>query len=232
MNGKDYTTKFTKSLFSDEEVFNATHEAVDYIHKSGGVACATHPYCPYWLENEYNLDAVDVEPLVSLVNNDIEKYWLSGKLTTVMVSVDLFGFARFLGYPGSNVIYLKGKEPNRENVCQAIRDRNVIATCGFDECDITLGEIVPGEFVTTDELKNNQIKISAKIMKNFPEDTIKAIRVYSADKVIWTKTDINQDEINCTVSLKDYDLNKYVRVEVEGTTPYHMCTSNPFFIKK
>ena len=69
-------------------------------------------------------------------------------------------------------------------------------------------------------------------MKNFPEDTIKAIRVYSGDKVIWSKTDINQDEINCTVSLKDYDLDKYVRVEVEGTTPYHMCTSNPFFIKK
>ena len=81
-------------------------------------------------------------------------------------------------------------------------------------------------------VKNNQIKISAKIMKNFEHDTIKAIRVYSADKVIWSKTDINQDQIDLSVSLKDYDLDKYVRVEVEGTTPYHMCTSNPFFIKK
>ena len=231
MNGEDYTTKFTKSLFGDEEVFKATHEAVDYIHKSGGVACATHPYCPYWLENEYNLDAVDVEPLITLVGHDIEKYWLDGKLTTVMVSVDLFGFGRFITNPSSNVIYLKGKEPNRESVCQAIRDRNVIATCGFDECDITLGEIVPGEFVTMDELKNNEVKISAKIMKNFEHDTIKEVRIYSADKLIYTKSDINKDEIDFSVSLKDYDLNKYVRVEIEGTTPYHICTSTPFFIK-
>ena len=69
-------------------------------------------------------------------------------------------------------------------------------------------------------------------MKNFPEDTIKAVRVYSADKVIWSKTDINQDEVNYTVSLKDYELDKFVRVEVEGTSQYHICASTPFFIEK
>ena len=94
------------------------------------------------------------------------------------------------------------------------------------------GEIVPGEFVTIDELKNNQVKISAKIMKNFEHDTITAVRIYSADKVIWSQTDINQDEIDLSVSLKDYELDKYVRVEVEGTTGYHICASTPFFIQK
>ncbi len=232
MNGEDYTTKFTCSRFGDEEAQNATREAVDYIHKSGGVACATHPQSPYWLENEYNLDAVDIEPLVTLEGKNVEKYWLSGKKVAMMVSVDLFGFARLLTNPSANVIYLKGKEPNRDNVCQAIRDRNTIAICGFDECDITAGEILPGDVVSLDALKNSEITISAKIMKNFPEDTIKAVRVYSADKVIWSKTDINEDEINYTVPLKDYELDRYVRVEIEGTSQYHMCTSTPFFIEK
>ena len=232
MNGEDYTTRFTRSNFGDEEAQNATREAVEYIHKSGGVACATHPQSPYWLENEYNLDAVDIEPLVSLEGKNVEKYWLAGKKVAMMVSVDLFGFGRLLTNPSANVVYLKGKEPNRESVCQAIRDRNTIAICGFDECDISLGEILPGDVVSVNDLKNNDLTISATIMKNFPEDTIKAVRVYSADKVIWSKTDINKDEINYTVSLKDYDLNTYVRVEVEGTTGYHICASTPFFIQK
>ena len=61
---------------------------------------------------------------------------------------------------------------------------------------------------------------------------VKKVRVYSADKVIWEQNDINQTEIDIKVPLKDYEFDKFVRVEIEGRNRHHVCLSTPFFIKK
>ncbi len=230
MNGEDYTTQFTKSLFGDEEVYAETKRAIDYIHKSGGVATATHPSSDFWADHDF--DGVDLEPLSSLSGSLLEKHWLLGRTYPVMVSVDLFGFRRILDNPTSNIIYLKGKVPNRDTVCDAVRNRNTIACSGFDDCDIKIGDILPGDFVSIDDLKNGTLSISAKVYKDHPDDMVKTIRVYSADKVIYEKTDVNQTEMKIEVPLKDYELDKYVRVEIEGRNNHHVCISTPFFIKK
>ena len=230
MNGEDYTTQFTKSLFGDEECFNETQRAIDYVHASGGVATATHPASDHWADHDF--DGIDLEPLKPLSGNNLEKHWLLGKTYPVMVSVDLFGFRRILDNPTSNIIYLKGKAPNRDTVCQAIRNRNTIACSGFDDCDIKIGDILPGDFVSINDLKNGTLSISAKVYKDHPDDMVKMVRVYSADKVIWEQNDINQTEIDIKVPLKDYEFDKYLRVEIEGRNHHHVCLSTPFFIKK
>ena len=229
MNGDDYTMKYTCSLFGDKEVDEHLKGALDYVHKSGGVACATHPHCDYWVNYDY--DAIDMEPLISAVGSDIEKHWLKGKAFPVMVSVDLYGVRRIFDNPATNFIYLKDKQPNRDNVCQAIKDRNTIAATGFDEVDITLGDFLPGDYVTVDDLKNNKLSIKAKIIEDCEEDVITQVRVYSADKLIWSKTDLNQVEVDYELSLEGYELDKFVRVEVEGRNEYHISVSTPFFIK-
>ena len=230
MNGEDYTTQFTKSLFGDEEVYAETKRAIDYIHASGGVATATHPSSDHWANHDF--DGVDLEPLKPLTDSLLEKHWLLGRTYPVMVSVDLFGFRRILDNPTSNIIYLKGQAPNRDTVCQAIRDRNTIACSGFDDCDIKIGDILPGDFVSVEDLKNGTLSISAKVYEDHPDDMVKMVRVYSADKVIWEQTGVNQTKINIDIPHKDFEFDRYLRVEIEGRNKHHVCLSTPFFIKK
>ncbi len=221
-----YTNRFTRSLYGDEEIKNYINEAVDYIHKNNGVVCATHPFSPYWLD--YNFDGVDIEPLRRLSGTPHEQFWLNGGKTAMMVSVDLFGFRRILDNPAFNFIYLKGAEPNRESVCDAIRNHNVIAATGFSEADITIGDYVPGDVIPVETAKRGTLSIRAKTLFSEP---IREVRVYSADKLIYTKNGFEKDEIELKIDLKGYDLEKFVRVEIEAKDEFWICTTTPFFLE-
>ena len=224
-NPEAYTTKFTKSLFSEQEIDEYLKEAIDYVHKNNGVVCATHPYGYYF--DKYDFDAVDVEPMQPLSGTNMEKYYLDGGKCALMNSVDLFGFRRILNYPAANFIYLNGKTPCRDSVVEAIKKRHVIAATGFDQADITLGEYLPGDIIDKDTAKNLTLKISAKI---FERGNIKQVRVYSADKVIWS-TETDAKTVDFAVELKNFELEKFVRVEIEGEASYWICNSTPFFLK-
>jgi hypothetical protein len=73
--------------------------------------------------------------------------------------------------------------------------------------------------------------IKAKIIKDCEEDVITQVRVYSADKLLWSKEGLQVEAIDYELSLKDYEFDKFVRVEVEGRNAHHVCISTPFFIK-
>ncbi len=220
-----YTPEFTCSRFSDAEIDEALKRGISYIHEHGGVACATHPNVDYW--HNYDYDAVDKEPLQPLAGTDIEAYWLSGRKIAVMNSVDLFGFRRILDNPATNFIYLKGEKPCRDSVVKAIRGGHTIAACGFDEADICIGEYIPGDEISAEEVKKSNLSISAKIMRH----EIRKLRIYSGEKLIYEKKDINVPEIDFELFLGDYQLEKYIRVEIEGLNEHWICVSTPFYLK-
>lgn len=220
-----YTPRFTKSLFSDAEVAAYLKESVDYVHEHGGAICATHPYFDYWLN--YDVDGVDKEPLIPLGGTDMEKAWLAGKRFAAMVSVDFFGMRRAFDNPAVNFLYLGGEVPCRDNVVRAVREGHTIAAVGFDEVDITLNGYVPGDEVPVAEAQNGVLSISAKAMKGEPVCTV---RVYSGANVIYRKN-FDENEIAFELPLKDFELNQYIRVEVQGITKHWICTSTPFYLK-
>ncbi|MBR5140161.1 MAG: hypothetical protein IKV16_03815 [Clostridia bacterium] len=219
-----YTQKYTCSRFSDEEIDNYLREAVDYAHEKGGAICATHPYVPYW--RKYPFDAVDKEPMTPLSGSDIEQAWLDGEKIALMNSVDLFGVRRMLDNPAVNFIYLCGKEPSRESVVEAIKAGHTIAAAAFDEADITIGDKLPGDTLTLAEAKASTLKIYAKVMR----ENIKHLRVYSGEKVVYSLSDINTPEISIAIPLSDFDLEKFIRVEIEGLNEHWICNSTPFYL--
>ena len=219
-----FTPEFTCSLFSDEEAYEAVERAINHIHNHGGAACSTHPFAPQWIEHTY--DAVDYEPLTPLTGTDIEKFWLDGGKIAIMSSVDLYGPRRILDNPSTNFIYLRGSQPNRDNVVKAIKSRNTIASVGFDEADIYIGDYLPGDDIPLKEAKNSTLTISAKVMR----ETIKKVRVYSGADIIYEKNDGNTQAIEINIPLKDYNLDKFIRVEVEGLNEHWICLSTPFFL--
>lgn len=225
MDSEAYTKKFTRSLFSDEEIDAHLKEAADYIHEHGGAVCAAHPRVDYW--KDYDIDGVDKEPLRSLVGEDIEKYWLAGKKRAIMSSVDLFGFRRFLDNPATNFIYLKGEKPCRDSVVKAIKDGHVIAACGFDEADIYIGDYLPGDEISYAEAEKGVLSIKAKAMRH----EIKDVRVYSGEKLIYKLKDGKNAEIDIKVPLKGLKLDKFIRVEVEGFNGRWICLSTPFYLR-
>lgn len=219
-----FTTEFTCSLFSDEEAYEAVEKAINHIHSHGGAACSTHPFAPQWIEHNY--DAVDYEPLIPLKGTDIEKFWLDGGKIAMMSSVDLYGPRRILDNPSTNFIYLKGEEPNRDNIVNAIKNRNTIASVGFDEVDVYIGNYLPGDDIPLEEAKNGTLSISAKVMR----ENIKKVRVYSGSDIIYEINEGNTQSININIPLKDYTLDKFIRVEVEGLNEHWICISTPFFL--
>ena len=219
-----YTPKFTRSLYSDREIDAYLKQAVAFAHENGGAICSTHPYAPYW--TGYDFDAVDSEPMIPLADTEIEKYWLSGGRIAIMNSVDLFGVRRMLDYPGINIIYLKGKLPTRESVVEAIRAGRIIAATGFDEADITIGEMLPGEELTLAEAKKSCLNIYAKVMR----EKIMKLRVYSGKDVVYSLDNICEPEIKIDIPLKDFDIKHFIRVEIEGIDSNWICNSTPFYI--
>ncbi len=220
-----YTPKYTCSLFSDEEVETYLKEATEYVHAHGGAICATHPYIDYW--RDYDVDAVDVEPMKPLKGTYIEAYWLDGYKKAVMNSVDLYGPRRLWDNPACNFIYLGGEVPCRDSVVKAVREGHTIAACGFDEADIMLGSHIPGDELTLEEAQNSVLTISAKVMR----ETIKQVRVYSGAELIYSEKDIDLPEINMSIPLKGLPLDKFVRVEIEGLNEHWICNSTPFYLR-
>jgi hypothetical protein len=220
-----FTTKFTRSLFNDDEVNDYLKEAVKFVHDHNGVICSAHAY-GYYFDREVGYDAMDEESMTTLVGTNVERYWLEGGKCALMSTIDLFGFRRFINNPAFSFIYLDGKTPNRDNICEAIRKRHTIASTFFEEADITLGDYLPGDEVTLEELKTLPLNVKATIERG----NIKEIRVYSADKLIYSKA-LDDKSIDLTLTLKDYELSKFVRVELTGENKYYVCNTTPFFIK-
>lgn len=220
-----YTARYTCSFFGDEEIDAYLKDSLNYIHTHGGVACATHPDQDYW--RNYNFDAVDKEPLCPLSGTDIEENWLSGRKLPIMNSVDLFGVRRALDNPAVNFIYLKGETPCRDSVNKAIRNGHTIAACGFAEADICLNDYVPGDYVPAEEAAVGEISISAKTIRG----PIRQVRIYSGPELVYTHDGSEDGAVDIKVSLKDINLDRYIRVEVEGLNEHWICNSTPFYLK-
>ena len=222
-----YTPKYTCSFFSDEEVDAYLKEAIDHVHKAGGDICATHPQIvDYW--KDYDYDAVDREPMRPLAGTNIERFWMDGGRKAIMNSVDLYGPRRALDNPATNFIYLKGEVPCRESVVKAVRAGHTIASCGFDECDVCIGEFVPGDELTVEEAKKSVLTISAKASRG----PVTEIRVYSGTKVIAKIKEGGEDgSIETQVDLSDKQLDKFIRVEIVGDVQHRICNTTPFYLK-
>lgn len=220
-----YTQEFTQSRYSDAEIAENIQKAIDHVHEHNGVICATHPNVDYW--KDYDYDAVDVEPMRPLSGRDIETAWLNGKKFALMVSVDLFGTRRYYDNPAVNFIYLKGAVPCRDSVCEAIREGRTLAACGFEEADVCIGDVLPGETLTMEEAKAGKLHISAKVIR----ETIRKVRVYSDKELIFEKNEDMGGEISMELPLADYKLGQYIRVELEGFNDRWICNSTPIYIE-
>lgn len=220
-----YTQKFTRSLFSDEEIAKATKEGIDYIHAHGGAVCATHPNVDFW--RDFDFDAVDKEPLQPLHGSDVEAYWLSGRRIPIMNSVDLFGPRRMLDNPAVNFLYLRGETPCRESVVRAIREGHTIAATGFDEADICLGNHIPGDEIPLQEAQQAVLYIRAVILCG----SIQKVRVYSGDQLIWCAEEDFGRQIDLQLAMENFRLRQFLRVEIEGQNEHWICISTPFYLK-
>ena len=61
-------------------------------------------------------------------------------------------------------------------------------------------------------------------------ENIKSLRVYSADKIVYSLSDINKPEISLSIPLADLSLDKFIRVEIEGLNEHWICNSTPFYL--
>ena len=226
INPDAYTPKYTCSFFSDEEVDAYLKEAIDHVHKAGGAICATHPNeVDYW--TEYDYDAVDHEPMMPLSCTNIERFWMDGGRKALMNSVDLYGPRRALDNPATNFIYLKGEVPCRDSVVKAVRGGHTIASCGFDECDVTIGDFVPGDEVSKEDCK--ELQIFAKTSRG----PVTEIRVYADRKIICKIKEGGEDgSISVKIPLTDLaNATKFIRVEIEGDVKHRICCTTPFYLK-
>ncbi|MCI5779945.1 MAG: hypothetical protein MR051_09075 [Lentisphaeria bacterium] len=219
-----YTPEFTRSLFSEAEVDAYLKRAVDYVHRHGGAVCATHPPYDTWFD--YPVDAADMEPLLSLVGSRIENYWLSGRRKAIMNSVDLYGLRRMIDNPAVNFLYLQGEKPCRDSVVRAIRAGHVIAACGYDAADITLNGKLPGDELPSAEAQNGTLHIEAQIRG---DSELEALAVYSGKKLIHTEN-LSGQTVSRDLPLAGCELDRFVRVEIQGNHANRMCCSTPFYL--
>ena len=226
IDGDAYTPRFTRSLYSDEEIDRYLKEATDYVHSHGGAVVVAHPSAgDYWVD--YDVDGVDQPGRCPLSGKAVEKAWLGGKRFAVTASVDLFGVRRVLDNPAVNFLYLKGETPCRDSVVKAIRNHHMIAARGFAEADITIGEYVPGDEISLDDAKKGVLSICAKVSRG----NIEKLRVYAGADEIYAATIGDTDTVHLEIPLQDYDLHDYVRVEIEGMNEFWYANSTPIWIK-
>jgi len=152
---------------------------------------------------------------------------MDGGKIAIMSSVDLYGPRRILDNPATNFIYLRGEIPCRESVVKAIKRGNTIAAVGFDEADIYIGDYLPGDEISIDEAQKNILSISAKVMRG----NIRKVRVYSGAEIIYEIKDGATQKLDIEVPLKDYKLDKFIRVEIEGQNEHWISLSTPFYLK-
>ena len=217
-----YTTAFTKSLFSDEDVRSYLNNTIFYIKEHGGVSCATHPYSDYW--KDYDFEAVDI----LLKNNflsgsDVEKFYLNGGKITVIVSVDMWGVQRLREYPVFNFIYTDGL-PTSATVLQAIKKGHVMPAINMEKADIRLGDCLPGDNISVQQAMTSSLEIFASSKAPLNE-----LRIYCCDQIIYTENLLSEPEITRNIPLCKYELNGFIRVEVIGVDA--MLVTNPFYLK-
>ncbi len=222
IDGDAYTPEFTRSMFSTEEVKKYLVKAIDYIHDKGGAVCATHPYFDYW--KDYNYDAVDHEPLISLENTDYEKFWANGGRIAFMNSVDLFGSDRLLANPASNFIYIDGA-PTRDSLVKAIRQGHTIAAVRMKEVDVTLDNALPGDIVRG--AQNAILKVHA-----VPDSgNIRQLRLYSGGEKV-ASYDYDKPSLDVRIAVNGLPLRTYLRVEIQGDSDNILAVSTPFYLEK
>lgn len=224
IDGDAYTPRFTRSIFSNEDIEAYQKEAVDYIHSHGGVACATHPYFDSWFAYPY--DAVDHEPLLPLAGTVYERFYLSGRKIAMMNSVDLWGVQRLLDNPAANFIYIQGT-PSRDSFVAAIKAGHTIAACHFMEADITLGNALPGDEVSAAVANEATVKIHAVAADNVK---CSRVRVFAADAMI-EDIAVNSQSVDMEIPLAGRAKYPFVRVEIEGDAPNAMLVSTPFYVR-
>ena len=225
-----YTNSFTRSLYTDGEVSDYLHRAIDYIHNHGGVAVATHPWehkgiAPYW--PDYPVDAVDHEFMTTLAGTDIERAYLAGKRFAVLDSVDCFGIRMYYENPAVNFIMLAdGAAPCRDAVVEAIRAGRTIAGCHFGSVEARIDGNPPGSELANDR---SQLKLTLKAAVRPSGGELKELRIYADDKVIKT-IPLSGSSTELEVRFDGSAARRFVRVEISGGHKYAVANTTPWFV--
>lgn len=236
---QQYSSAFTCSLFSKQEISDYLHKALQFIRDQGGASCATHPNTAYW--QDFPLDAVDVElksaavrqafhkdatdvPVLNktLHGGPVEQYYLSGKRITIMASVDMWGTQRLQENPVFQFIYVNG-EPNRSNIVEAIKAGHLIPAIYIREAELTLDKHLPGDSLSLQEAQQGSLQIRIEAEKPLSE-----LRLFSYDQLIFREELKNALSLQRTLPLKGLPLRSFLRLEIEGAEA--VLFSNPFYL--
>lgn len=236
---EQYTSSFTCSLYTRQEISEYLYKALRYVSENGGASCATHPNTPYW--TDYPFDAVDVElkpaPVPqafqkavetalprkkTLQGGEVEKYWLSGRRISIMASVDMWGTQRLRENPVFQFIHVEG-EPCRASVVAAMKAGHLMPAIHILEADIHLAGRLPGDILPANRAADAVLEIRLKA-----EKPLKELRVFSADQLIVQEDLPDTWLLERSLPLKDLPLRSFIRVEVEGTEA--VLFSNPFYL--
>lgn len=218
-----YTPEFTRSLFSDAEIDDYLNRAIAYVHAHGGAVCATHPYCDYW--HHYPIDGVDMEELRPLSGTDWERFYLNGGRAALMNSVDLFGAQRLLDNPAVNFLYTDVNPPDRAAVVRAVKAGHCIAAIHFAECDIALGDFLPGDEIPREVAPAGILRIAARTEEG---RNLTEIRIYAAEKILCRQS-CAAETVTFEFALTGTTPEGFIRVEIAGERGA-FAASTPFYL--
>ena len=236
---QQYSSVFTCSLFSQQEISDYLNKALHYIREQNGISCATHPNTAYW--QNYPFDAVDVELKSSAVRQAfhkdqtqiplkaktlhggaVEQYYLSGKRISIMASVDMWGTQRLQENPVFQFIYVEG-EPSRAAVVAAIKAGHLMPAIYIREAELTLDGRLPGDTLPLAEAQKGSLQIRIEAEKPLSE-----LRLFSYDQLIYHEDLHAARSLQRTLPLKALPLRSFLRLEIEG--PEAVLFSNPFYL--
>ncbi len=236
---QQYSSAFTRSLFSQQEISGYLHKALQYVREQGGASCATHPNTPYW--QNFPFDAVDVElksvavrqafhedktevPLLqkTLHGGPVEQFYLSGRHITIMASVDMWGTQRLQENPVFQFIYLNG-EPSRAAVVTAIKAGHLMPAIHIREAELTLDGHLPGDTLTVHQARQGSLQVRIEAEKPLSE-----LRLFSHDQLIFREELHGARSLQRILPLERLLLRSFIRLEIEG--PEAVLFSNPFYL--
>lgn len=236
---RQYSSAFTCSLFSKQEISDYLHKALHYIREHDGASCATHPDTAYW--QNYPVDAVDIElksaavrqafhedqtvlPLEAktLHGGPVEQHYLAGKKITIMTSVDMWGTQRLQENPVFQFIYVDG-EPTRASVVAAIKAGHLMPAIYIREAEVSLDGRLPGDTLRVDEAQKASLQIRVEAEKPLAE-----LRLFSHDQLVYRENLDGATSLQRTLPLKELPLRTFIRLEIEG--PEAVLFSNPFYL--
>ncbi len=219
MGTNDFSTEFTTSFYDTDEIDAYLRKAIEFVHRNGGVAAATHPDSGYW--KNYGFDAVDVALEKTLCGSDIEKFYLDGRRITMIASVDMWGIRRLSEYPVFNFLYQQGV-PDHDSVVSAIRSGHLIPALNMNSAELTLDGTLPGDTLSSQQARRGTLRLAAEC-----KNRLKELRIYSREKAIYTET-LNSVTVKREIPLDGCELKSFLRVEIEGENA--MLISNPFYL--